>query len=430
MSNRLLSVSLASFVFLAAQSSFAQSSSSAPSFSAFYAIGDSLAAGYSSGSLVDAHQKNSVPSLIAQQAGVAVQLPLISEPGIPPELSLVSLSGPEGTVILPKASTPGFPENLTFAGPYNDLAVPGSTAFDALATVANTNPFTGIILRGFGSQLSQAASAHPTFALVWVGNNDVLGAVVSGEAIEGVTITPSAIFAQIYGQIISTLVATGATVVAANLPDVTTIPYVTTISPFIIDPTSGLPVRVNGEPVGLLGPTGPLTGADFVTLAAGPFLAQGTGIPVAFGGNGQPLPDNVILDPNKVAIIQAHVDADNLAIAQICAGAKVPLVDIHGILHTLATTGRDIGGIHLSAAFLSGGIFGLDGVHPTDLGYAIVANEWINVINANGGSLPQVPLGPYLGVGTSSLGGKTLSFRFTQQDQQQLLQIFPKLNQR
>jgi lysophospholipase L1-like esterase len=400
---------------------------SGPSFAALYAIGDSLAAGFSNGALVDAHQKNSVPALIAQQAGQSIQLPLISEPGIPAELTLVSLSGPTGLVILPKATSIGAPENLAFAGTYNDVAVPGSSAIDAFQTVADSNPFTGIILRGFGSQLAQVANAHPSFVIVWVGNNDVLGAVVNGEAIEGVTLTPPGIFAQVYSQIITTLVGTGATVVAANLPDVTTIPYVTAIPPFVSNPATGLPVMVNGQPVGLIGPNGPLNSSDFVTLAAAPFLARGTGIPAALGGNGQPLPDNVILDPNKVATIQAHVQENNQAIAQICTGAKVPLVDINGILKQFATSGRDVGGIRLTAAFLSGGVFGYDGIHPTDLGYAIVANEWINVINANGGTLPPVSLAPYLGVGSASVGrDRTIPFRFTSEDQARLEQLFPK----
>jgi lysophospholipase L1-like esterase len=404
---------------------------SAPNFANLYAIGDSLAAGYSSGSLVDAHQKNSVPALVMQQAGHTAELPLISQPGIPAELTLVSLGGPAGAVILPKSTSTGAPENLNFLGPYNDLAVPGSTALDALQTVSDTNPFTEIILRGAGSQVNQAVAAHASIVLVWVGNNDVLGAVIAGEAIEGVTLTPPGEFQQIYQNIINTLVASGATVVAANLPDVTSIPYVTTIPPVLIDPASGEPVLVGGAPVPLLGPTGPLTSHDFLTLAAAPYLVAGTGVPVAFGGNGQPLPDNVILDPNKVAIIQSHVQQDNQAIAQICAAAKIPVVDIHGILADLAQNGRDVGGIHLTAAFLSGGIFGYDGIHPTDLGNAITANEWINVLNANGASLPLVPLGPYLGVGTASANAKTLPFRFTQADQDRLLKLFvPRLSSR
>jgi lysophospholipase L1-like esterase len=40
----------------------------------------------------------------------------------------------------------------------------------------------------------------------------------------------------------------------------------------------------------------------------------------------------------------------------------------------------------------------VDGVHPTDLGYAILANEWIRVINQSGGDLEPVDLGPFTGM--------------------------------
>ena len=51
----------------------------------------------------------------------------------------------------------------------------------------------------------------------------------------------------------------------------------------------------------------------------------------------------------------------------------------------LDASGRIVGGVTYTSSFLTGGIFSYDGVHPTDLGYAIIANEWIRLINANGG---------------------------------------------
>jgi hypothetical protein len=61
-----------------------------------------------------------------------------------------------------------------------------------------------------------------------------------------------------------------------------------------------------------------------------------------------------------------------------------------------------VGGITLTSAFLSGGLFGYDGIHPTDLGYALIANEWIRLINSRGGQLAEVNLGPYLGVASAT----------------------------
>jgi lysophospholipase L1-like esterase len=393
-------------------------------FNNYFSIGDSLAAGYSAGALVESHQATSVPALIARQAGVQTfQQPLIGEPGIPAELTLVSLL--PNPLIAPKSATPGQPKNLGLARPYNNMAVPGATVVDAFTTTGNKG-LHDAILRGRGTQVQQVAGSAPTFVTLWIGNNDVLGAAIAGRAIDGVTLTPTATFRAVYQQIVTALKNTGARIVAANLPDVTTIPYVTTIKPFLT--SGGQPVLVAGQTVPLLGPSGPLPASTLVTLAASALLAQGDGIPTALGGKGTPLPDEVLLDPSEVAIIRDHVTVNNQSIRDICAAAGIPVFDLNGLLTEVATTGRDIGGVRLTASFLTGGVFGYDGVHPTDLGYAVLANEWIGVINANGGSLPLVDLGPYLGVSASARPKTATGFEFSTEAQQMLEALFPRLD--
>ena len=371
-------------------------------FTTYVAVGDSLAAGFESNSLVETHQNRSVPALLARQAGVfgTFQQPLVSEPGIPPELTLVSLV--PVPLVIPKSATSGTPKNLALARPYNNLAVPGATTVDALTRLTDQGGLHDLILRGLGTQVQQAVALHPTAITLWIGNNDVLGAALRGRAIDGVTLTPTATFRAVYGQIVAALKTSGAFIVAANLPDVTTIPFVTTIKPYVTNPSTGVPVLVGGNRVPLLGPAGPLPSTAFVTLAASTLLAQGIGIPAALGGTGAPLPDEVVLDPTEVAIIKDHVTADNQAIADICGAAGIPVLDVHGLLDELATGGRTIGGITLTSDYLSGGVFSYDGVHPNDIGYAIVANEFIGLINAHGGMLPLVDLGAVLGITTGT----------------------------
>ena len=245
-------------------------------FSTYVSIGDSLAAGYESGSLVKTHQVNSVPALLARQAGVSgFQMPLISEPGIPPELTLVSLSS-SLPVIVPKSTSYGTPENLSLGRPYNNLAVPGATLGDSLTKITDGGSgMHDIILRGLGPQIAQAVAQRPSFVTLWIGNNDVLLAAIAGRAIDGVTLTPAAIFRTQYQQLVDTLRSqTSAKIVAANLPDVTSIPFVTTLPSVVL---------VNGQPVPLLGPNGPLPTGSYVLLTAASWLAQGYGIP-ALGG--------------------------------------------------------------------------------------------------------------------------------------------------
>jgi hypothetical protein len=69
------------------------------------------------------------------------------------------------------------------------------------------------------------------------------------------------------------------------------------------------------------------------------------------------------------------------------------LVDLHGLLVRAATTGIQVGAARYSSAFLTGGLFSLDGVHPTDLAHGLIANLMIDAVNAKfGASVPHVSL--------------------------------------
>jgi hypothetical protein len=260
--------------------------------------------------------------------------------------------------------------------------------------------------------------------------------VVRGRALDGVTLTPIGAFRNAYRQVVAALKATGAVVVAANVPDVTAVPFATTIRPFVADPTTGAPILANGQPVPLLGPTGPLPTGSLVTLPASSLLAQGIGIPSAVGGTGLPLPDDVVLDPAEVAAIRDRVNAFNLAIREVCQEASVPVLDVHALMDELSMRGREVGGVTLTTALLTGGIFGYDGVHPTDLGYALLANEWIAVINANGGKLPMVDLGPFLGLAAQAASTRSAASypaappAFDLGAYAGLLRAFPRLDER
>jgi lysophospholipase L1-like esterase len=399
----------------------------AQTFNVYVSIGDSLAAGFTNGSLVETHQRYSVPLLIAQQAGVSgsFQQPTVGVPGIPPELRLVSLVP---TVISPVSSTPGRPLNLNLQRPYNNLAVPGATAVDALTRTTDGGGFHDLVLRGLGTQIAQAKALRPSFVTLWIGNNDVLGAAIRGKVIPGQTITPVQDFRQVYAGILAELRSTGARIVAANLPDVTSIPFVTTIPPVVVNPQTRQPVIVNGSTVPLLGPNGPLPSGSYVTLAASTLLAQGIGIPQVLGGTGTPLPNEVVLDPGEIATIRDYVNTNNQAIRALCDAVSVPVLDVNALLAEIASVGREIGGIRVTADFLTGGVFGYDGVHPTDLGYAILANEWIAAINATGESLPLLDLSPYLSAAAARRQAGGAGFEWTDEAWHQLLQAFPPLD--
>ena len=190
----------------------------------------------------------------------------------------------------------------------------------------------------------------------------------------------------------------------------------------------------------LIGPTGPLSTGTYVTLAASSLLAKGVGIPTSVGGTGLPLPGEAILDQAEVAIIQDRVRANNQAIRDVAQANGATVLDLNATYAELTANGRNVGGVAITSEFLVGGLFGYDGIHMTDLGYALVANEWIPALAAAGAAtLPLVDLGPFLGLtAAASTSGSSVSahaarrpaFEFTAEAQEQLLTLYPTLDGR
>jgi hypothetical protein len=106
------------------------------------------------------------------------------------------------------------------------------------------------------------------------------------------------------------------------------------------------------------------------------------------GGSPGPLPDfdpslgPVIIRAAQVAQLRALIAGYNAVIAQEAAASGAVLVDIHSVLNDLAAHGAVVGGQKLTTDFM-GGLFSYDGVHPTNTGYAILANEFIKAMNRN-----------------------------------------------
>ena len=324
--------------------------------------------------------------------------------------------------------------------PYNNLGIPTANTPEYLLRITDGGGPFDLVLRGLGTAVAQAVASKAAVYTVWLGNNDVLGAVVRGVAQDGVTLTPASTFRSAYGEIVAALHSTSGKIIVATIPDVTQIPYATTIPPFVVNPSTRQPVLVGGNPVPLIGPTGPLSPGTYVTLAASSLLAKGVGIPTSLGGTGLPLPGEVILDQAELAIIRDRVNVNNQAIRDVAQANGATVLDLNATFADLTANGRNVGGVAITSEFLTGGLFGYDGIHPTDLGYALVANEWIPALaTAGAATLPLVDLGPFLGLtAASSTSGSSVSahaerrpaFEFTAEAQEQLQALYPTLHGR
>ena len=407
--------------------------------SRYVALGDSVTAGYASAGLAKAYQDTSFPALLAGQFGMSgFQQPMVSNPGIPAVLELKQLMVVNGQVVpvIAAKSGQGAPTNATLATPYNNLGIPGARVNDLLTKKGNIqnlitgqiNPATlmyDLILRdNTTTAIQQAIGLQGTFYSVWAGSNDVLGAAVAGVAIDGVTLTPAALFQTQYTTLIGALRQNRPTakLVVATIPDVTAIPFVTTVKPYIFTP--------QGQKVYLLGEAGPLTDSDYVTLGASALIQQGYGIP----GTGKLLPEGsfnpatmtltqgVILRIQEANAIRTRTNELNSIVRGVAASTGAAVVDMAEFFADIGAHGYHIGGVTLTTAFLTGGLFSYDGVHPQNLAHAIVANEFIEVINsAYGATVPLVNLRPFLIGGAATTSVLAAQVIFTPEAHRQLL---------
>lgn len=416
------SVSLAAALgLLAAAPSGAQTSAQ---FAQYVALGDNLTAGWESGCLVQRNQVNSYPAQLAHIlfAGDFEQ-PLVSEGPLTNSRApkcLGAIFVPPASLSVTAMSEMWNPLNTALPRPYNNLGIPGAEVAD-LTTLTHGNPggtpleaMSALVLRNVtgspfdGTNAVQQAgsllAAGPSSSLLtlWIGNNNVLGASTSGIVVDGVTLVSPEDFRASFADILAGI-PPGTRLVVANVPDVTAIPFSSTIPPVLVNPATRQPVIIDGSVVPLLGqgdsaypctPTPPnqgcpLPAGTLVNLPASALLGQGVGIPVEAGGTGLPLPHGsvdamgphggVTLYPDEIALLQERTAQYNQIIAS-APGAV--LVDANGIFSEIAAHGYEIGGIRLTTSFLTGGIFSYDGVHPSTIGYTIVADAFIQAINA------------------------------------------------
>jgi lysophospholipase L1-like esterase len=377
----------------------------------FVVVGDSLSAGFQNFSLYTSEtagkpsplpgmpapvlplggQEHGYAQLIALQAGTNLQNPTVLNPGIPPTL----ITADKGKHI---ARYPGFGGRLYPSAPTLNFSVPSYTVADALGRQVDlyqvlTNPlganpqdvlaFTvlgvpnscGVLLpiplKVTLSSVDCAVQAQPKTILVSLGSNDALQSLTFG-----VDPTPEDAFRASYHELISRLDRTNARMILANVPDITLLPYLWSRADFIDRcGSSALPAGTKSNDFLVPNLVDPRTSGDVCTS---PVVRSKQSVQAARHAAAKF--NKIISDEAKALNDEGHDDA------------RAIILDIDGLFSDIAKKGVDIGGKHLTTAFL-GGLFSLDGMHPTNTGNAIIANEAIQTMNnAWHTSIPTISL--------------------------------------
>lgn len=412
-------------------------------FTRYVAVGNSLTAGFADGTLYRSGQQASYPAILSysfSRFGPSdYKAPLLpGESGWPinpaagyyPKFVLGLSTDCKGTtslgpLVYGSIDTANSSKNIAAEGPFNNLGVPGIRAIDFL------NPLYGAInpyAARFFTQpnpLVELSRMQPTFFTMWLGSNDVLAYATSGGAgkssggspfltTDRYAISSVGTFALAVDSVLNRLMPKGSTAKGAvmNIPDVTSIPFFTTI------PYNGL-VLTNQSDVDLLNAAYQKAGISF-TLGANPFIIQDKSAPAQLrraqpgelilltvpqdslkcGGWGsqKPIPAQYVLDQNEINAVKQATTIFNGILRTEAENRGLAYVDMNAYLKTIAP-GIQYNGVTLTTTFVKGGLFSLDGVHLTPRGYAVVANEIIRTINyVYGASLQAADVNAYNGI--------------------------------
>ena len=414
-------------------------------FSTYLAMGNSLTSGYADGALYISGQTYSYPNILAGQfefvGGGDFTQPMmnteagvgIGELGLRSKLVLGMSTDCLGVTSLGPVPFDPAPDQLAYLGeltasvaangPYNNVGVPGIKSFHALAPgLGLLNPFYGRFAADPTSDMliGEVAKINPSFFTLWLGNNDVLSYALAGGVVD--SITPVPIFSGAMDAIVGALTANGAKGAIANIPDITTIPYFTTV------PYNGLPVADEATMSALNNGYAPLNviikqyGGDTLafTIGANPFVIADASLPwgvrqmksgeivllsipqdsIKCGGWGSmvPIPEQFVLKADQIADISLATETYNEKIAELAETFSLAFVDMNSYLVEFET-GMVYDGANYNTQFVMGGLFSLDGIHLNPRGNAVVANYFIDAINAKyDANLPKVIIQDYPGI--------------------------------
>jgi lysophospholipase L1-like esterase len=355
-------------------------------FSDYVAVGTSISMGIQGAGLVIDKQVESFPALLAAAAGAnggAFVQPLVVSPGIPPVLEFHGYSVEGQLVLLPRPGVPpAGPITPRPADGYDNLGISGAVIANALAKTSGDDPsnYFDLVLQGQGTMVRQAVAQSPTFLTVEFGSNDVIISLLRGT---DTFLLGPAEFEALYTQLMDSLAAIPSQPKFAlmNIPNVTDIPYVTAI-PLDVPVGGGAVVRLRDA-------AGPLPDGARILLPAGSLVGAGYGFPAP----APPLPDSMVITLSERANLELAVRSYNAIIGAQARARQAALADAYGLFARAHAHGVLVGGTRYTSAYLSGGLFSVDGLHPSSLGHGLLANEFIRVINGHfGAAIPPVDL--------------------------------------
>jgi lysophospholipase L1-like esterase len=249
-----------------------------------------------------------------------------------------------------------------------DIAMPGATVKDALNQSCITQRIRWAegqteLLPGL-SQVQIVESIAPSCVVVWIGSNDLLQSINSENRSP---FTPPEKFEETYRQIVARLKTASNSTVLCTLPSVSRLPY--------LIPLRRVGDMVNRNPREIPAELG-LPEEAHITLGSLPEIAKilaGTVLP--------PLKRNFWLSAAEVDLVHQTCLEYNKVIRSAGSENGANIAEIYSLTEKIHDGGIAMGSSHFTTS-IAGGIFCSDGIHPTRLGYTMIANTVLKEVNA------------------------------------------------
>jgi len=153
-------------------------------FARYVSFGNSITAGFQSGGLSDSLQRLGYPVLLAKAMGTPFFYPSLNNPGCPPPIDSLFKQPPHrvggataATCLLRSPTVPPYLNNVAFPGA-DVLALRNTNYTPPPPRPPTASDAYKLFLLGGRTELQRAREVRPTFATVWIGNNDVLPAIL------------------------------------------------------------------------------------------------------------------------------------------------------------------------------------------------------------------------------------------------------------
>ncbi len=406
-------------------------SAGAADFSKFIVVGGNYMAGCQDGALWKKGQEYSVGALLNEQFQL-VGAGDFNQPLMPDDMGLGLNAKPwEGVFV--HASRLGYkidcegvsalkPLKDTFglvnAGIYltgisgnsfQNLSVPHgriqdfyNTGFSNSYQQGNANPFYHRFASNAGSSkvYTDALAQNPSFFAAWFGMEDIYEHARTGAT--NYSIPDGSTFWFYLDVFLAGLTTNDAKGIIANIPSLDCLPFFTTIPWDGLELTQSKADSLNNLTGNIFnfvpGKNGfviedPVSPGNYRKMVYGEYILLTIpldSVKCNFMGVFTPIPDKYVLDVTEVYEIQTKINVYNSVIGERAMAYDIATVDMNSFFRTVRS-GIKWDGVDVDMEFVSGGFFSLDGYHPHQKGYALIANEFLKAINSKyGATLPTI----------------------------------------